>query len=102
MLDSRVEVAPDATLQSYMDYWGSVVHAFDLHHPHRDLTVAGRSVVETRSPSIPGAGKEPAAADEWRTWEELNDEGLRDAFAEFLSPTRYVPSIHACRRSRST
>ena len=53
-IEHRVEVHPAANLFRYRDYWGSRVHAFDLHGPHRELTVVGTSVVETsdRSPSI--------------------------------------------------
>ena len=57
VLESRVEVEPLTPMQAYVDYWGSVVHAFDLHQPHHDLTVVGRSIVETAAPS--SAGDEP-------------------------------------------
>ncbi len=36
VLDSRVQVTPRADLYHYIDYWGSVVHAFDLHEPPGD------------------------------------------------------------------
>jgi transglutaminase-like putative cysteine protease len=94
VLESRVEVAPDAGLHSYVDYWGSLVHVFDIQRPHRDLTVTGRSVVETSPPGSPppyAPGWIEAAPDAERTWEELHDQRLRDTFAEFLFPTRYVP-----------
>jgi transglutaminase-like putative cysteine protease len=94
VLESRVEVAPDATLHSYADYWGSRVHAFDIHRPHRDLTVTGRSVVESRptGPS-PGAGSShDEALLKGLKWSELGDLAFRDSFSEFLSTTRYVPT----------
>jgi len=93
VLESRVEVAPDAVLHSYVDYWGSVVHAFDLHRAHRDLTVTGRSVVETQPPGTPNphlTGAAPGSEVE-RSWSELGESKLRDSFSEFLSATRYVP-----------
>jgi transglutaminase-like putative cysteine protease len=81
VLDSRVRVTPHADLYPYIDYWGSVVHAFDLHEPHDELTVIGDSVVETL-PAIPPDGH--------LTWEELEGRGRHDRHAELLTPTRYV------------
>ena len=46
-LEHRVEVHPAANLFRYRDYWGSRVHAFDIHHEHTELVVTGTSVVET-------------------------------------------------------
>jgi transglutaminase-like putative cysteine protease len=92
VLESRVEVAPDAILQPYIDYWGSVVYAFDIHRPHRDLTVIGRSVVETGPSGVFGsAAHAPPGSADARSWAELSDYRLRDSFDEFLSPTRHVP-----------
>ena len=34
-IDARVEVTPPARPVSYRDYWGTLVHAFDIHVPHR-------------------------------------------------------------------
>lgn len=83
VLDSRVGVEPPARPFRYLDYWGSVVHAFDVHQPHHELTVIGRSVVETTVPPTapPGLG-----------WEELADPAVADRFAELLAPTRSVPA----------
>lgn len=83
VLDSRVEVRPNVPLQAYVDYWGSVVHAFDLHQPHDQLTISCRSVVET-SPHAPAGATV--------TWDELRDERLADLFAELLAPTPHVPT----------
>jgi transglutaminase-like putative cysteine protease len=69
-------------VQPYIDYWGSVVHSFDLQSPHNELTVTGRSVVET-SPR--------ATSSERIGWERLRDDRLRDRFSEFLAPTVQVP-----------
>jgi transglutaminase-like putative cysteine protease len=83
VLESRVVVQPDTPMYSYVDYWGSVVNAFDLQQPHRELAVIGRSVVEN-SP--------PPTRDSDLGWEDLKDAGLRDTFAEFLAPTGQVPA----------
>jgi transglutaminase-like putative cysteine protease len=82
VLDARVEVQPVDHPLRYLDYWGSVVHAFDVQQPHRELEVIGRSVVETTVPPPP---------DSHLSWPELHGEGVRDEFAEFLAPTRQVP-----------
>jgi transglutaminase-like putative cysteine protease len=59
-----------------------VVHAFDLHHPHRELTVVGRSVVETTVPAPPS---------DQVSWDDLATDRIRDDFAELLAPTPAVP-----------
>jgi transglutaminase-like putative cysteine protease len=78
-LEHRVDVHPRANLFRYRDYWGSRVHAFDLHHAHRVLSIVGTSVVETaeRSPQF----------DESVEWSAIDAPGLTDRFIEFLSPT---------------
>ena len=83
VLDSEVAVAPAVSAFRYWDYWGTLVHAFDLHTPHTELAVTGRSVVET-SPPLDG----PAPSVDWP---ELAGAGVCDRFAELLAPTRHVP-----------
>lgn len=83
VLDSRVSVEPAAHPYRYIDYWGSVVHAFDVHLPHDTLTVVARSVVETTIPGTPPVGV---------GWNRLADPSTVDRFAELLAPTRSVPA----------
>jgi transglutaminase-like putative cysteine protease len=83
VLESRVHVEPSAGLQAYVDYWGTVVHAFELHQPHDELIVVGRSVVETTP---------QPEAHRYLSWAELHDQKVRDQFAEFLAPTTQVPA----------
>jgi transglutaminase-like putative cysteine protease len=82
-VDVRVEVEPAARVFRYLDYWATVVDAFDLHVPHTELTVRAWSLVETsgapRRPDGPG-------------WDDLASEPLCDRFCEFLAPTTYVPA----------
>jgi transglutaminase-like putative cysteine protease len=82
-IDARFEVDLPAHVTRYWDYWGTLVHAFELHAPHTALTVRARSVVET------AVGLEPTAAD--ATWADLADERLRDGLSELLMPSRFVP-----------
>ena len=83
VLDAEVAVTPAVSAFRYWDYWGTLVHAFDLHTPHTELAVTGRSVVETSSPP-----DEPARS---LGWSEVADPGVCDQFAELLTPPRHVP-----------
>ena len=38
---------PSARLARFTDYWGTVVHAFDLRRAHRELCIVATSQVET-------------------------------------------------------
>ncbi|HUQ39962.1 MAG TPA: transglutaminase family protein [Acidimicrobiales bacterium] len=82
-IDARVEVVPRVRMGRYRDYWGSVVHPFDVHVAHSELVVTASSLVDTRStPSAPttdGPG-----------WDVLSAEAL-DRYYEFLAPTATVP-----------
>lgn len=81
VLSSRVEVEPSTRVVRHIDYWGSVVHHFDVQVPHDELTVIGRAVVET--------GADPAGPGD-ASWAELADPVIRDQFEELLAPTRTV------------
>ncbi|MGH8990242.1 MAG: transglutaminase family protein [Acidimicrobiia bacterium] len=81
-VDSRLEVEPRVRAFRYVDYWGSVVDAFDVQAPHTDLSVTARSVVETTPAPV-------APAD--LGWDELCSDPVGERFAEFLNPTTYVP-----------
>ena len=50
LLTSRLDIRPDARPLRYVDYWGTQVHAFDVHVPHDELVVTATSVVETAAP----------------------------------------------------
>ncbi len=83
VLESTVTVRPHARCFRYYDYWASVVHAFDLHVPHRQLEVIGSSLVET---------SESGASDTGTSWEDLEGQP-RDDLAEYLTPTVMVPVV---------
>ena len=78
-LEHRVVVDPAANLYRYRDYWGSRVHAFDLHGPHTRLTVTGTSLVET-------ANRTPGM-DATVGWDALDSVGLQDRLFEYLQTT---------------
>lgn len=80
-LETRLEVYPVTSPLRYVDYWGTIVHAFDVHQPHTTLRVTATAVVETG-----GAAPEPPDVG----WAEFADPGLQDTHAEFLRGSRYV------------
>ncbi len=81
VLSSRIEVEPATRIVRHIDYWGSVVHHFDIQSPHQELSVTGRTTVETAAaPAEPGE----------LTWEGLAEPTLRDQFEELLVPTATV------------
>jgi transglutaminase-like putative cysteine protease len=82
VLEATVDVTPVARVFRYLDYWGSVVHAFNLSTPHDEMTVVARSVVQTSPPVIPETTK---------AWREMADPDLEDDFAELLASTAKVP-----------
>lgn len=81
VLSSRVEVEPATRVVRHVDYWGSVVHHFDIQTPHQELKVTGRTTVETATtPSEPGEA----------SWADLGGVEIRDQFEELLVPTPIV------------
>lgn len=85
VLEANVSVVPHVPCLRYWDYWGSVVHAFDVHVPHRQLEVTGRSLVETDS----RPWQEPSGE---ASWEDLDRKG-GDELAEYLVPSDVVPAV---------
>jgi transglutaminase-like putative cysteine protease len=85
-IDAVVDISPTARAYRYWDYWGCLVHAFDVHVPHQRLVVTGRSLVETTEHL--GAVHDPGA-----TWDELGAPATRDVHDELLAPTAYVPFL---------
>lgn len=83
VLESSVAVDPSTVAFRYWDYWGTLVHAFDIHVPHIELQVTGTSIVET-------SGR-PDPPTDMVSWADLARPELCDRFAELLAPTRHVP-----------
>lgn len=81
VLSWGLDVTPAVRLVSHVDYWGTIVHHFDLQVPHTELSVVARAVVET------GVTRpEPGDA----TWADLGSDEVRDRFYELLVPTEVV------------
>ncbi len=89
VLSSRMEIDPFEGVTSYLDYFGTRVASFDVHRPHRHLTVTATSTVETFPARSFGPGGYGDAVEEVATvsWDQLADSDVMDRFEEFLSPT---------------
>lgn len=74
-LDSRVEVSRMTWTNTYWDYWGTQVTAFDVLTPHETLEVVGSSTVEV------WPAQEPATR---VGWDELRGDAVTDRWVEFL------------------
>ncbi len=47
LISHYLEIHPSASVQTYDDYWGAHVEAFDVHVPHRVLEIVATSTVHT-------------------------------------------------------
>lgn len=81
VLSWSLDVSPAVRVVHHVDYWGTMVHHFDLHVPHTELSVVAKAVVETGATRI-GPGD--------ATWDELASAEVRDRFYELLVPTAIV------------
>lgn len=68
VLSSSIDVEPSTSVNSYVDYFGTRVTAFDVMAPHSDLSITARSLVEVRPRPIEHAGI---------TWDALAREAQR-------------------------
>lgn len=68
VLSSSLDIDPSTSVNTYLDYFGTRVSAFDVLSPHTDLKITARSLVEVRPQPI-----------EHRdiTWEHLATEAAR-------------------------
>ena len=82
VIESEVAMFPPTTAYRYWDYWGTLVHAFDVDEGHTRLEVRATSLVET---SGPREASTPCS------WDDLAAAAITDEFAELLAPTWYVP-----------
>jgi len=79
LLSFTLELTPDATVRSHLDYFGTRVHQFHIPETHRRLAIDARSSVVTY----------PRPAPISVAMDSLIE--LRPRFFEFLAPTRRVP-----------
>lgn len=79
VLRAQLEIHPQATQHSYVDYWGTQVSTFEVLTPHTELSVTATSLVEVR-PTV--------HAQKDISWEQLeNISASTSAFVEFCHQT---------------
>ena len=78
-LEASLQVEPATDLYTYWDYFGTLVHCFDLQAPHDELTVHSSAVVETGLVQ----GTFPPAP----SWDDLMSPALLDRHCEYLLPS---------------
>jgi transglutaminase-like putative cysteine protease len=81
VLSWSLEVTPAVRVVNHVDYWGTMVHHFDLQVPHTELSVVAKAVVET---GVTRMGPGDA------TWDDLDTPAVKDRFYELLVPTPIV------------
>ncbi len=82
-LQAALAITPAVRPLRYVDYWGTMVDAFDIRVPHTELVVVATSTVETAEPRSGPAGV---------GWTDLADPAVQSRFAELLNASRYVPA----------
>ncbi|MEY2879337.1 MAG: hypothetical protein RLZZ15_1717 [Verrucomicrobiota bacterium] len=75
---------PKISQREYRDFYGNMVHYFDLARGHRKLVIEAVSEVDT----VPDAERRPVADSPSAELETFPE---REFHAEFLSPSNYVP-----------
>lgn len=93
VLHSRLEVWPPPWTQTYRDYFGTHVTAFEVFDPHQSLTVTATSTVQThRSP----------APDPVLSWADLGTPDVADVHTEYLAMSpRVAPPDDLAERARA-
>ncbi|HEY1737666.1 MAG TPA: transglutaminase family protein [Acidimicrobiia bacterium] len=81
LLEHRFQTLPTVSTFRYLDYWGTVVHTFDVHVPHEALEVVATSVVETT---------DAAAVARDVSWDQLGDPAVCDRHCEMLAASTMV------------
>jgi transglutaminase-like putative cysteine protease len=81
LISHSLEIHPSASVQTYDDYWGAHVEAFDVHVPHRVLEIVATSTVHTPPMPDPVIGT---------SWEVVHSAAVQDRYAELLALTEYV------------
>jgi transglutaminase-like putative cysteine protease len=77
VLSWALDVSPTARVAQHVDYWGTIVHHFDLQVPHTELAVVASALVEVGATTV-GPGD--------ATWAEVDSDEVRDRFHELLAP----------------
>lgn len=85
VLSFEIQVAPNASIHEFRDYFGNRVHSVSIHPPHDSLVIVTTAVVER----LPVFGGRPTATTFARYLGD--DEARTREYCEFLTASRYVP-----------
>ena len=92
LLSFSLDVTPAASIREYRDSFGNHAHSIDIEPPHTELVITSASLVERLAlPSI--------RPHEMTVRDYLSDDLARvKDYAQFLSPSRYVPFSERLKR----
>lgn len=80
----KLRTDPSVVTRDYRDFYGNVVHYFDVSTPHHKLVIEAESEIET----TPNGQRTPVPA---VPVAELETCAERELYAEFLNESNYVP-----------
>ncbi len=81
VLSSSISTLPHSSIFEYVDYFGTIVSAFDIHEPHNELEVKATSLVETTSRT-----KDMTDA----SWSYLRSDEVTLSLCEYLGSSYYI------------
>lgn len=81
VVSSTLSVSPPTRVVSHHDYFGNVVHHFNILEPHSSVEIVAESIVETTDDVCCG----PEASPDPRPW--------KDRWSEYLTWSQAVPCI---------
>jgi transglutaminase-like putative cysteine protease len=79
-----LRTTPSVALRDYRDFYGNIVHYFDITTPHKKLVIEAESEIET----LANAARPPVPAVPVGELETCSE---RELYAEFLNESTYVP-----------
>lgn len=94
VLSSSLDIEPSTSVNTYVDYFGTRVSAFDVLSPHADLQITARSLVEVRPRPIEHTGI---------TWDRLAVEAARsiETVEQLTQTNRTLPHPDVVEIARS-
>jgi transglutaminase-like putative cysteine protease len=81
VVHTRLDVSPTPWSQTYRDYWGTEVTAFEVLDQHSELTVTATSTVQVNRPAPTVTTREP----EGLTWEQMRSPEVQDRYCEMVA-----------------
>lgn len=89
VVHTRLDVSPTPWSQTYRDYWGTEVTAFEVLDQHSELTVTATSTVQVNRPA-PASGSSGSTDATGLTWAELRAAEVQDRYCEMVAASDRV------------